>query len=63
MYQKCPLGCAFYDQDECCIGCDLCLAETIEERIEAEKKLKDYLAMSPEEKGKFIQKGAYFEEE
>ncbi|MFC1939349.1 P-loop NTPase [Chloroflexota bacterium] len=38
----CPMGAAFYD-DEPCIECELCLATTKEEMIEASKKIREYL--------------------
>jgi CO dehydrogenase maturation factor len=40
----CPMGAAFYD-DEGCINCDMCAAETDEQRIEASKKIRDYLKL------------------
>lgn len=38
----CPMGAAFYD-DEDCINCEMCSAETDEERIEASKRIREYL--------------------
>jgi len=38
----CPMGAAFYDDDPC-IDCGMCTAQTKEEMIEASKKLRDYL--------------------
>ncbi|MBI4763080.1 MAG: P-loop NTPase [Deltaproteobacteria bacterium] len=38
----CPLGVAFYD-DEGCIDCGLCAAETQEEMVEASKKIRAFL--------------------
>ena len=38
----CPMGAAFYDDDSC-IECDLCLANTKEEMVEASKKIRQYL--------------------
>lgn len=38
----CPMGAAFYD-DEGCILCEMCSAETDEQRVEASKKIREYL--------------------
>ena len=38
----CPMGAAFYD-DEGCIDCGLCLANTKEEMIEASKRIREYI--------------------
>jgi CO dehydrogenase maturation factor len=38
----CPMGAAFYD-DEGCILCEMCSAETDEERVEASKRIREYL--------------------
>ncbi|HEX9897563.1 MAG TPA: P-loop NTPase [Dehalococcoidales bacterium] len=38
----CPMGAAFYD-DEGCINCEMCSAETDEQKIEASKKIREYL--------------------
>ncbi len=38
----CPFGCPHYD-DEGCIDCGLCLANTSEEMVEASKKIRAYL--------------------
>jgi CO dehydrogenase maturation factor len=38
----CPMGAAFYD-DEGCINCEMCSAETDEQRVEASKKIREYL--------------------
>jgi len=59
---KCPLGCAFYEEEECCIGCALCIATNKEEMIIAEERLNKYLELSTQEREEFMQKGAYFEE-
>lgn len=38
----CPMGAPFYD-DEDCIGCDMCIATTSEEMVEASKKIRAYI--------------------
>jgi len=38
----CPMGAAFYDDDDC-ILCEMCAAETDEQRVEASKKIREYL--------------------
>lgn len=38
----CPLGAAYYEDDDC-IECGLCTAQTAEERVEASKKLREYV--------------------
>jgi CO dehydrogenase maturation factor len=38
----CPMGAAFYDDEEC-IYCEMCSAETDEQKVEASKKIRDYL--------------------
>jgi CO dehydrogenase maturation factor len=38
----CPMGVAFYD-DEDCIDCGMCLAETEEQMVEASKKIRIFL--------------------
>ncbi|MDO9333771.1 MAG: P-loop NTPase [Dehalococcoidales bacterium] len=38
----CPMGAAFYDDDDC-INCEMCSAETDEQKVEASKKIRDYL--------------------
>jgi CO dehydrogenase maturation factor len=38
----CPVGAAFYD-DEDCIDCGMCTAETEEQMVEASKKIRAYL--------------------
>ena len=38
----CPLGVAFYD-DEGCIDCGMCAAETQEQMVEASKKIRAFL--------------------
>lgn len=45
----CPLGAAFYD-DDLCIRCDLCLANTKEEMVEASRKVRAYLRSHAERK-------------
>ena len=60
--EHCPLGIPFYD-DEGCIGCGICIANTIEESKMAWEKLNKYLKLSPQEREDFMQKGAYFDEE
>ena len=61
--ERCPLGCMFYEEDDCCIDCGLCLANTEEETKIAQEKLNKYLKLSPQERADFMQKGAYFNEE
>ena len=46
----CPMGAPYYEA-ESCILCGLCLAMTTEERIEATKKIREYLRTRPERKG------------
>jgi CO dehydrogenase maturation factor len=38
----CPMGAPFYDDDSC-INCDMCTAETDEQRVEASRKIREYL--------------------
>jgi len=38
----CPIGAAYYDDDGC-IDCGLCYAKTPEERMEAARKIRDYM--------------------
>jgi len=38
----CPMGAAFYDDEEC-IHCDMCIATTKEEMVEASRKIREYL--------------------
>jgi CO dehydrogenase maturation factor len=38
----CPMGAAFYDDDDC-IYCEMCSAETEEQMVAASKKIRDYL--------------------
>ena len=38
----CPLGAPYYD-DDACIDCGLCYAETPEERVEASRKIREYM--------------------
>ena len=38
----CPVGAAYYDDDDC-IDCGLCYARTDEERVEASKKIREYI--------------------
>ncbi len=38
----CPLGAAYYDGDDC-IDCGLCYAKTAEEKVEASKKLREFM--------------------
>jgi CO dehydrogenase maturation factor len=38
----CPMGAAFYDDDDC-INCEMCSAETDAQRVEASKKIREYL--------------------
>jgi len=53
----------FYEEDDCCIDCGLCLANTEEESKIAQEKLNKYLKLSPQEREDFMKKGAYFSEE
>lgn len=46
----CPMGAPYYDAENC-ILCGLCLATTKEERIEATKKIREYLRNRPIRKG------------
>jgi CO dehydrogenase maturation factor len=46
----CPLGAAFYDDDEC-IDCGLCAAETEEQMVESSKKIRAYLRASAPDPG------------
>ena len=46
----CPMGAAFYDDDEC-IHCDMCIATTKEEMVEASKKIREYLKAHAVENG------------
>jgi CO dehydrogenase maturation factor len=46
----CPMGAPYYEAEDC-ILCGLCLATTTEERIEATKKIREYLRTHPEKKG------------
>jgi CO dehydrogenase maturation factor len=46
----CPMGAPYYEAENC-ILCGLCLAMTTEERIEATKKIREYLRSRPERKG------------
>ena len=48
----CPMGAAYYD-DEDCIDCGLCYAETKEEMIAASKKVREYLRTHAERKAIF----------
>jgi len=50
----CPMGAAFYDDDEC-IHCDMCIATTKEEMVQASKKIREYLKAHAIDSGK-IQK-------
>ncbi|MBN1381208.1 MAG: P-loop NTPase [Deltaproteobacteria bacterium] len=50
----CPFGCPYYE-DEGCIDCGLCTAETEEEMVEASKKVRAYLKEHAIQ-GKSIQK-------
>ena len=38
----CPIGAAYYDGDDC-IDCGLCYATTVEEKVEASKKLREFM--------------------
>jgi CO dehydrogenase maturation factor len=38
----CPIGAAYYDGDDC-IDCGLCYAKTAEEKVEASKKLREFM--------------------
>jgi CO dehydrogenase maturation factor len=38
----CPLGAPYYD-DDACIDCGLCYATTSEERVEASRKIREYM--------------------
>ena len=38
----CPMGAPYYDDDSC-INCEMCSAQTDEERVEASRKIRDYL--------------------
>ena len=38
----CPLGAPYYD-DDACIDCGLCYAKTAEERVEASRKIREYM--------------------
>lgn len=38
----CPLGAPYYDDDDC-IDCGLCYAKTAEEKVQASKKLREYM--------------------
>ena len=38
----CPLGAPYYD-DDACIDCGLCYAKTSEERVEASRKIREYM--------------------
>jgi len=38
----CPLGAPYYD-DDACIDCGLCYAKTPEERVEASRKIREYM--------------------
>jgi CO dehydrogenase maturation factor len=46
----CPMGAPYYDGENC-ILCGLCLAATKEERIEATKKIREFLRDRPVRKG------------
>ncbi len=46
----CPIGAPYYEAENC-ILCGLCLATTKEERIEATKKIREYLRSRPGRKG------------
>jgi len=41
-YFHCPLGAPYYD-DDACIDCGLCYAKTPEERVEASRKIREYM--------------------
>lgn len=47
----CPLGSAYYD-DEPCIDCGLCLARTETERVEASKKIREYIRVHADSKNR-----------
>ena len=53
----CPFGCPFYDDDGC-IDCGMCLANTREEMIEASKKIRAYLCSHADKKNGVIKKVA-----
>ncbi|MBN1374796.1 MAG: P-loop NTPase [Dehalococcoidia bacterium] len=38
----CPLGAAYYE-DDACIDCGLCIARTAEARVEASRKIREYM--------------------
>jgi CO dehydrogenase maturation factor len=38
----CPLGAPYYD-DDACIDCGLCIAKTTEEKVEASRKIREYM--------------------
>jgi CO dehydrogenase maturation factor len=38
----CPLGAVYYEDDDC-IDCGLCVANTSEEKVEASKKIREYM--------------------
>ena len=38
----CPIGAAYYDDDDC-IDCGMCDAKTSEEKVEASKKIREYM--------------------
>ncbi|MFC2033866.1 hypothetical protein ACFLTT_00475 [Chloroflexota bacterium] len=63
MTDRCPIGCMFYEEDDCCIGCGVCLASNTDDAKEADRKLKAYLDMEPKEREEFMKNGAYFNEE
>jgi len=48
----CPVGAAYYD-DEDCIDCGLCYAETKEAMVTASKKLREYMKAHAEKKAIF----------
>ncbi len=50
----CPFGCPYYE-DEGCIDCGLCMANTSEEMVEASKKVRAYLKANARQ-GRPIQK-------
>jgi len=41
-YFHCPLGAPYYD-DDACIDCGLCYAKTSEEKVEASRKIREYM--------------------
>ena len=41
-YFHCPLGAPYYD-DDACIDCGLCYAKTPQERVEASRKIREYM--------------------